>query len=135
MFAFDLYTPDAPPATPATLPPAPALLPPTGVDLLPLTVVGLVAVAVILVCLVALNVASRGGRVSVRGLLGWCGFAAGVVFVTVDIVRLNITGLFLGGVISLAFWVWAVGGFRRGFWVSDDPRLGAVDHDLEEQGR
>lgn len=134
----DVYTPDAPPSTPATLPPVPQLpdaLPRTGVDVLPLSVVGLVSVGVILVCLVALNVAARGGRVSVRGLLGWCGFAAGVVFVVVDIVRLNITGLFLAGVVCLAFWLWAIGALRRGFWVSDDPRLGAIDHDLEEERR
>lgn len=51
-----------------------------------------------------------------RTLLAWMAFAAGVLFVVVDIVRLDITGLFLLGVVLLTFWVWGIGGFTAEFW-------------------
>ncbi len=54
-----------------------------------------------------------------RALLAWLAFTAGCIFVTVDIVRLNITGLFLAGAGLLIFWAWGIGAFRRDFWIED----------------
>lgn len=53
-----------------------------------------------------------------RVMCAWVAFTIGVLFVTVDIVRLNITGLFLTGVIALAVWFFLIGGNRPGFWIT-----------------
>lgn len=59
-----------------------------------------------------------------RVMCAWVAFTIGVLFVTVDIVRLNITGLFLAGVIALAVWFFLIGGHRPEFWVTS-PSKGA----------
>lgn len=74
-----------------------------------------------------------------RVLLAWLAFAAGVVFLVVDIVRLQISGLAVLGVLLLAFWLLLIGAFRRDFWVAEIPSthpdaLGSLDV-REREGR
>ena len=69
---------------------------------------------------------------NVPPIFAWLTFTAGCVFVTVDVVRLNITGLALAGAVMLVLWLWGIGGFRRDFWVEDigpdhPDALGSLD--------
>lgn len=52
-------------------------------------------------------------------VLAWTFFPPAVLFITVDIIRLNISGIFLLGVVFLALWAWLLGVFTRDFWVGD----------------
>jgi hypothetical protein len=77
------------------------------------------------------------GELRAPAIFAWLFFVPGVVFVTVDIVRLEITGLFLLGVVFLVLWFWLLDGFTREFWVADiagthPDALGSLD--LAEQG-
>jgi hypothetical protein len=56
-----------------------------------------------------------------RALTAWAAFTAGVILVTTDIIRLNITGLFLLGVTLLILWFWGIGGFTPAFWNQGYP--------------
>lgn len=67
-----------------------------------------------------------------RVMCAWLAFTIGVLFVTVDIVRLTITGLFLTGVIALAVWFFLIGAHRREFW--DLDRL-ADEHSIRRATR
>lgn len=51
-----------------------------------------------------------------RALLAWMAFAAGALYLVVDIMRLQITGLAVLGVVLLVVWLWGIGGFTAGFW-------------------
>lgn len=51
-----------------------------------------------------------------RLTLAWIAFAIGTLFMLIDIIRLNMTGLGVLGTVLLVFWVWGIGGFRREFW-------------------
>lgn len=61
------------------------------------------------------------GELRMPAIVAWVFFAPGVLFVTVDIVRLDITGLFLLGSVFLALWFWLIGGFTRDFWIQPTP--------------
>ena len=74
-----------------------------------------------------------------RALIAWCAFAAGALFVIVDIVRLQIAGLAVLGVVLLIVWLWGIGAFTREFWIQtiteDHPNaLGLLDQ-LERDHR
>lgn len=74
-----------------------------------------------------------------RALIAWCLFVAGVLFLTVDVVRLQITGLAVLGVVLLLIWLWLIDAFRRDSWVQtiteDHPdALGSLD-ELERAHR
>lgn len=56
------------------------------------------------------------GELRMPAAFAWVFFFPGVLFVTVDVVRLNITGLFLLGVVFLVLWLYLLGGFTREFW-------------------
>lgn len=63
-------------------------------------------------------------------------FTPGVICVLVDIVRLDITGVFLVGVILLGLWLRSIDAFTRSFWIADDPdqdALGSLD-ELQRYG-
>lgn len=60
------------------------------------------------------------GQLRMPAVFAWAlFFTPGAVFVTADIVRLNITGLFLFGVLLLVIWLWLIGGLERSFWIAD----------------
>lgn len=52
-------------------------------------------------------------------IIAWLFFLPGVIFITVDIVRLNITGVFALGVVFLLLWAYLIGVFTKSFWVED----------------
>jgi len=69
-----------------------------------------------------------------RALIAWIAFVAGVLFVATDIIRLEITGLFILGAVLLAVWLWLIGGFRKEFWDGPDPDPNALTR-LDELDR
>ena len=62
-------------------------------------------------------------------------FIAGLILFAFDVARLNMTGIALAGVVlmAIAYWLW--GAFTRGFWITDDPRYGEIDAELEAAGQ
>lgn len=50
----------------------------------------------------------------------WFFFVPGAVFIAFDVFRLQITGLFLLGVVFLVVWAWLIGVFTREFWILDE---------------
>lgn len=71
-----------------------------------------------------------------RALIAWICFILGVLVIVVDIAMppLMPTGLFFLGVVVLVIWLWLIRAFTRAFWIDDDPRLAAIDNELEERG-
>lgn len=73
-----------------------------------------------------------------RARVARCALVVGCLLILVDVVRLNMTGLALLGVVALAVWLWGIGGLRREFWVTDideehPDALGSLDL-LEREG-
>lgn len=59
----------------------------------------------------------------------------GLLVVLFDCADLNVGGITILGAVFIALAAWLGGAFTRDFWVSDDPRLGAIDVELSARER
>lgn len=84
------------------------------------------------IAIAAAYLVARYTGVTLRAHIGWMLLLAGVIYIGHDIVRLNMTGLALLGVVHLILALWLLGVFRRDFWIAtiteDHPdALGSLD--------
>lgn len=59
----------------------------------------------------------------------------GLLVVMFDCADLNVGGITILGAVFIALAAWLGGVFTRDFWISDDPRLAAIDIEISEHER